>query len=318
MAPKKKERKLIERFNEVRQEIAKLDIYEIKKLHPHIQKFPKGTFCANWGGVSDDGDVFMNDNTACHAGLSSSRPFDLKVMVSRSALGYAGKEDFNSREIMEEYINWMIHDSPYSVAISKEQKVDEVLDNAFMAFLPDAPHNLIAGAMVAHREMWEHPSIIKSWYYLKRVGFNPNFAYALAHSFTTTAVGAVSTGTFNGHCSMNGGDLRKGNVANFILGRYEAPLKKSTEYNWKAGGHSYHSISGLWGIHPYQSQGDELLNMVHLAKMSAVPKNEKTTNVFKANAVHTTVKVGDFAEAFLEVLKKNWADIVALKSEKVV
>ncbi len=175
---------------------------------PDMQEGYCVTIAVVYRDDNDAIDTHIHSNTNCHAGLNSifdgececddwggedidecnycSGEGDLDgvplAIVSSIHLNHNMAYDQPLDETMAAaYLEWLVNASPYREVFYKQAGVD-VLGQGYVIADALAPANLLAGALVASRRVWEFNTVVHTMHGLRERGVSANLAWVVAHA----------------------------------------------------------------------------------------------------------------------------------------
>ncbi len=159
--------------------------------------------------------VHICSNQACHAGLSNNYDGFPEDKGTRIAVISPVQESKEPKEYLLRFIDWYINRSPYAklgVFVNKSAK--DVLKYGFICNT-DVPANIMAGALIGSRIMWEYTSILESWIAQVDAGIDESAAFYIAHIL------CVNGSNFSvlrnaGHCAIDGNTGCVNNLMRFV------------------------------------------------------------------------------------------------------
>lgn len=215
--------------------------------------------CTSFAVVSEEG-LFLNPNTACFASLSvyykdkgmgtgdgflKNNPKDNFALLVGLNLEYPHSQGRDKFEITDEesirYLDWLCNRSPWSSAfVSKAAK--HAYKQRTVILSTTVAGNLMGGAGVAIRRLWEYCKILRVWLELTARGVPETLAYYLASS---------CLGTYNGNVSWNGNEEGHHNLCVQLMGKgcvkefiEHKPARVKPSYSESR---DYAGYSTMWG-----------------------------------------------------------------------
>ena len=176
-------------------------------------------------------------NTACSYGLVNPDLEDAEAIASltmtkaeQTSLSYTERERF---------MDWLINRSPYAKCIrtnSPKFAVENgiILDTHY-------PANLVVGAVIAQRLVWEFQSLLKGMLKFIDLGMNEDAAFVLTHQYGIMANLRVYESYYAGHTAIHGGRVTKEYLKGFVQDKPYTEMKSYYEKN------TYNNIQKLWG-----------------------------------------------------------------------
>lgn len=199
--------------------------------------------------VVDENNIHHITNTACSAGL-------LYIPISRYITGKMGVKAISVLTMNNmaplnlgdglklKFADWFINKSPYSVCISTNSPKNAIEHGIILD--ANYPSNLVVGAIISWRRLWEYTSAVSSWEVLVDAGMNPSAAFILSHKVLADRSGLGDT-NLNGHCAFPGRSISKEMVINFTKGNLVVINDTYTnELNYSKIDLSWGSVSNDW------------------------------------------------------------------------
>lgn len=204
--------------------------------------------------------VFLNPSNACFAtlaplyarmgtgladGFLENNPKENFALLVGLNLEYPHSQGRDKFEITDEesirYLDWLCNRSPWSSAfVSKGAK--HAYKQRTVILSTTVAGNLMGGAGVAVRRLWEYCKILRVWLELTARGVPETLAYYLASS---------CVGTYNGNVSWNGNEEGHHNLCVQVMGRAcvkafieHKPVSVQPSY---AESRNYAGYSTMWG-----------------------------------------------------------------------
>lgn len=217
--------------------------------------------CTSFAVVAEEG-VFLNPNNACFASLGryyadrgvgmgiadgflKNNPEDNFALLVGLNLEYPHFQPRVNYEITDEesvrYLDWLCNRSPWASAfISKSAK--HAYKQRTVILSTTVAGNLMGGAGVAIRRLWEYCKILRVWLELTARGVPETLSYYLASSLYGAYKGKVSwNGSEEGHHNLAVHAMGKQSVARFIQGK---PVTVKLSYKESR---AYDGYSAMWG-----------------------------------------------------------------------
>lgn len=290
-----------------------------KAVKEMVANVGKNTAAITYFSVIDEyGNVHINSNIYCHAGLSSPFGYNYKgkrriaLIVSRiqQRRVETGANYILSTDIVDKYLRWLTTKSAYRSVFAKRGG-KAVREFGFVVARTDVPSNLLAGALVAKRQLSEHPWHVYIWHELVKNGVDPSIAFA--HSFQAKTVNGFDqfvVAPNSGHTPWDGMCFTKKMATNFRDGVMVEPNGK-----YSKGHYSYSPVHNLWGVSKggYGGPGPttSTINMLKaLAEKVRVQADIKpAVNPFKAKPLDREIVPTDkMCAAWAEILKEGYKD----------
>jgi len=189
------------------------------------------------------------DNTACSAGLGytyrdrakGDKFYEHKRNAIASLHQHRNSAYGNLTEAEQRvFYDWFLRRSPYAKCISTKSvdyamKFGILIDGNF-------PANLVVGATIAQRVLWEYTPIVRSMQCLVKLGMNESIAFMIAHTYVVDGGGLiVSRHAKDGHTAIDGGCISDAVLINFYKGKMPNKLPNYSEHK------NYDKIHMLWG-----------------------------------------------------------------------
>lgn len=176
----------------------------------------------------------ISTNTACHASLYCNGAKNSIGVVNCLVKNYdqnhgPGKWADTTDEEKIMFLDWLAKRSPYKSAfVSKSAK--KILKQGAALLTSEAPGNVLGGACVSMRRLWEHTIVLQVWCDLVKAGVGENLAYVLAHCAAGSRTNGLNWGNFAGwHVAINTNSWTTGQIKNFVEGRLIGATKKYSE-----------------------------------------------------------------------------------------
>lgn len=290
----------------------------IDKMKAYIDKpdRPHRGGLVNMGFVFKDGLTKMSDNTACHAGLSypniDRKNQKVAFIFSKDMSSSYNKHHPVSEENKNNFLKWLTTNSPYRSAFAKKGG-KAVNDFGYVVVDPNGiPANLMSGALIAHRMLWEYNgSIITIWAELVKCGVDPAIAFYHAHQVNTQDHTYISRIDWNlaGHNCLSGRVFTKETVLNFKNGVHKNPLK---EWQDPSNAWRYSPVTGLWNGDKGKDSflSNKLPKIYELAKRKV--KIDKKINPFPKPGENVDLRdkvlITDFCPLWAQLLNEEYKD----------
>jgi hypothetical protein len=229
----------------------------IKKFREACVKHDYYKTNTSYALVAEEG-VFLNPTNNCFAGLSShyntqgqkvgegflrEKPKDNFALLVGLNLEYL--KDRERHEITDEesirYLDWLCNRSPWHKAfVSKSAR--RAYKQRTVVLSTTVAGNLMGGAGVAVRRLWEYPIILRVWLELTTRGVSEALSYYLATCAYTSYKQPISWGNREvGHHNLSVDSMGAEAVVSFIKGK---PDLVKDSY---ASGATYDGFSCMWG-----------------------------------------------------------------------
>lgn len=185
-------------------------------------------------GYFHAGKLTISTNTACHAGLYVGNAEGSIGVINCLVKNYEGchgpgkwSDTTDEEKIM--FLDWLAKRSPYKSAfVSKTAK--KILKQGAALLTSEAPGNVLGGACVSMRRLWEHTIVLQVWCDLVKAGVNENLAYVLGHCAAGSRLNGLNWGNFAGwHVAINSSSWTTGQVKNFVEGKLTGATNKYSE-----------------------------------------------------------------------------------------
>lgn len=272
-----------------------------------------------WAGITNKGETFHSDNQACHAGLGYQYKENYRFIASRM------QWEQNPRplpdEVIDAYLEWLTVSSPYAKAFVFTGGEWTRKYGYVVVRTAEIPANLMSGALFAARMATEHAGTIALiWWYLQKNGVHPDIAYCHAHQITCSDhENVIIDQPMTAHTAWYGKQFTREMVLNFKRHRMPSALppynnEKNTREEGRSGRRrNYSPVAMAWSSRPqayiYGDRIDYLHEKLEDAKKAANAIGVKpSSNIFKANALKTTLPVGPFCEEWAKILIKEYGD----------
>ena len=186
------------------------------------------TFCC----IDEKGETEDFMSQACIADLahaSLSPEFVVDTLYKYKMRTY---ED-NLDQYAVNYLDWLFNRSPYSSCIATGD-AKEVYRKGYYILKGESPSNLVGGAMVAVRMLWERPFIVKTWNVLVGMGVDENLSFVIAHSFNIKGGKLGDLEQLFGHIAINVYSMDVSDVKLFLSNSpisLNDPLKQNSRYD---------------------------------------------------------------------------------------
>lgn len=172
------------------------------------------------------GAVILEAGSVCHHFLHGKYA---KFIVSSLQTG----EDYNdgcgrilSREVETWFIDYLLNRSPYAATFISKDAVSALEENLVVSS-GDHPGNLVGGAIVSLRRLWEHVQVARVAYDLSQLGVNEDLAFLLGHCIQAPSEIEDNTSVqwsanLNWHTSIDVGFMDFKSVKDFLAHTPEA------------------------------------------------------------------------------------------------
>lgn len=181
----------------------------------------------------------ISTNTACHASLYCMGAKKSLGVINCLVKNYdenhgPGKWSDTTDEEKIMFLDWLAKRSPYKSAFVNKSG-EKILKQGAALLTSEAPGNILGGACVSMRRLWEHTIVLQVWCDLVKAGVNENLAYVLGHLVAGGRDKGLNWGNFAGwHVAINSNSWTTGQVKNFVEGKLVGATKKyceSGDYN---------------------------------------------------------------------------------------
>lgn len=294
---------------------------KLKEAFDNHNRIARGGL-VNCGLITDEGKVYIFTNTACHAELSYPGAYTAgkqlpingpkaRFIISKDMTSsYMAKQKQVPIETKHAFLKWLTTSSPYRKCFVKKggKAVD---DYGYVVVTPiGVPANLMAGALIAHRMLWEYYGTIPViWHELVKNGVHPSIAFFHAHQVKTGDKENIDSinWNLNGHNCLAGNAFDKSTVLNFKNGVHVNPLP---EWQTEKNQYRYSPVTGLWGV----GDGSYLTSILPDIKKAAISTvvREKKVNPFPKPGENPNLKemvpIGTFCKLWAEKLIEAYKD----------
>ncbi len=207
-----------------------------KKRHPqHLNAV------STFGWIGKEGYGFYFDGV-CHAGLTSPKGY---IKYDREGVSTENIGEYisvvsgiqkNETTLVDEhpemertFLEWLMFHSPFKKGLLSDT-VANALDYRILLGNPDAPSNLMGGALMSTRIFNEHPASLHMWWEFVKNGLHPSIAFPFAHRLY------IQEGLVREHIPshtgcFNGGMVNKSYLLNFLQ---EKPSELGVPYRESA------------------------------------------------------------------------------------
>lgn len=228
---------------------------DMNKALNYGERSPHATACmgiVHSGCKDEGGDGFhLSPNQACHAGMNNTGYGGFPIKSKRQYVVSSIQEHKVDKDDAILYINWLVNEGPYApVFVTKDP--EDILENGYICDA-DHPSNLIAGALINSRIMWEYTEVLKSFLKMVKLGVNSNLAMFMAHIYRYN--GSFYKYQMSGHCSLDGYDVRIHQIVNFVKAEMINPNKNYSDES------AYVGVHMLWGKSDIGAR-DEVVNLM--------------------------------------------------------
>lgn len=172
-----------------------------------------------------DGQIKVTGGYVCHA-FMAGKGAPIIVNSLQEGSGYGDNPGrILAPEVEHWFVDYILNRSIYCEAfISKDAAV--ALEEQMVVMDGNKPGNLIGGAAVALRRLWEHVYVARSAYDLAKQGVNEDLAFAIGHTIQSpsniTDKTEMSWGAnLNWHTSLNPGSLGIKGLANLLAHKFK-------------------------------------------------------------------------------------------------
>lgn len=255
--------------------------------------------------IGSRGDVKIEKGSVCHHFLAGKRA---KFIISSLQDGHAYGDNIGRilpKEVELWYLDYILNRSPYSdTFITKD--AEKALEERLVVSSGDHPGNLVGGAIVSLRLLWEHTYAAQSAYDLVKSGVDEDIAFLIGHTIQVErriTPGSITrwTSTLNWHTSIDPNLMGIQEIKNFKARKLVSP---NDTYS-KCG--VYTGYCAMYGI-DYNSLHNLILT--HF-EMDSVDYLVKSSNPFTA-AVKIQDKdfVGGVSAPYKMAIRSmaNWAN----------
>lgn len=190
--------------------------------------------------IDEDGEIQVTGGYVCHAFLNYHHA---KIIVNSLQEG-SGYGDNPGRilapEVEHWFVDYMLNRSIYSDAfITKD--ATQALAEGVVLIDGEKPGNLVGGAAVGLRRLWEHVYVARAAYDLVQQGVNEDLAFAIGHTIQAPSnikdhTNVSWSANLNWHTSLNPGSLGWKGLANLLAHKF-----KPTEKYVSTGNYRYYS-----------------------------------------------------------------------------
>jgi len=216
-----------------------------------LAKFNKATSTSTTSYILlfDSGKTYTELEAPCHAAVRNKKK-GIEWMITKVREGYGKTTQERA------FIRWLINSPQYREFILNTT-VPDVLERGLITDCRTAPSNLMMQGVLALRQIWEYPHIIKAWYLIKKGGVNKSLAFVLANLLGEVSGKGWELSTNNsGHQAIGSDFLDKEFVKNYMSCKPTQPNPPMFEES------SYYGIAGLWNgtkkRQTYTKAGQEL------------------------------------------------------------
>lgn len=257
-----------------------------------------------------EGKLTISGNVSCHSSLYVSTAKKSLGVINcfvenyRQSHGPGKWSDTNDEEKIM-FLDWLAKRSPYKGAfVNKSAK--KMLKQGGALLTSEAPGNILGGACVSMRRLWEHSIVLQVWCDLVKAGVNENLAYVLGHCAAGSRSKGLNWGNFAGwHVAINSSSWTTGQVKNFVEGRLIGVTKKYSE----SGDYNGYSMN------LFKAPGD-VLNFIH--EEFPYKKAQASSNPFH-KAVSKGVVTMDYYDAInaMADFQQRIFDVCKIDREKI-
>lgn len=193
--------------------------------------------------IDSEGDIQVRPGCVCHHFLAG---YQAKFLINSIQEGSAYGENPGrvlEPEVEHWFVDYLLNRSIYSEAfISKDAAV--ALEEEMVVMDGSKAGNLIGGAAVAMRRLWEHVYVARSAYDLAKQGVNEDLAFAIGHTIQapskiTDKTEVMWSADLNWHTSLDPSSLGWKGLGNLLAHKF-----KATEAYVKTG--SYRNYSAMF------------------------------------------------------------------------
>jgi hypothetical protein len=179
--------------------------------------------------INKDGQlIFVKSPSICYRGLYEDfiylgQSAVVVGIVSRMLLPnttgedpYMGRGDYF--QVQQAFYHWLANSSPWHECFITKQIENQ---SDFYVMNTSTPSNVLLGAIICSRQMWEHTWAVFSWYDLVSQGVNPHLAYVVAvttkHNIEDNTMQVKNSGLVSKwHMQINDNFSRISSVKNFM------------------------------------------------------------------------------------------------------
>lgn len=247
---------------------------------------------ARYAFIYEDRKIEVATNTACHATVMSLPLHNRGKLVSLVTCINRGKEDKRDLDTLA-YYDWLINRSPWAEGFSHKGCVKELVEKTrYVSCNVSAPANLFQGGLVATRQPWEHPGVVRVFNLLVGKGVEENTAFLLGSLFSVKADGNLTPVLHpSGHFPIDVSSMTREDCVRFINNNphiLKGPYKGDAEVK---------RVHGMFGSLPWDETSNLKKYMKEIGKKAGAKKGVDTTNPFAAAKKTTTdcVSVEDLA-----------------------
>lgn len=181
--------------------------------------------------IGEDGKIEVTGGYVCHAFLNYHKA---KIIVNSLQEG-SGYGDNPGRVLAPEvehwFVDYMLNRSIYKDAfITKD--ATQALAEGVVLIDGDKPGNLVGGAAVGLRRLWEHVYVARAAYDLVQQGVNEDLAFAIGHTIQAPsdinpATNVSWSANLNWHTSLNPDSLGWKGLKNLLAHKFKPTDKYS-------------------------------------------------------------------------------------------
>lgn len=187
--------------------------------------------------INRHGDIEVTGGYVCHA-FMAARPTKIFINSLQEGSGYGDNPGrILSAEVEHWFVDYLLNRSAYKDAfITKDAAV--ALEEQMVVMDGEQPGNLVGGAAVALRRLWEHVYVARSAYDLAQQGVNEDLAFAIGHTIQAPSEIKDNTNVswsanLNWHTSLDPGCLSFRGLANLIAHKFKPTEKYITSGNYR-------------------------------------------------------------------------------------
>lgn len=197
--------------------------------------------------VLKGGDIYVDSGSVCHSFLHGKKA---KVLVNSLQTGEHYGENpgrILPKETELWFVDYILNRSPYAKTfITKD--AEEALEEGITVSSGDHPGNLVGGAVVALRRLWEHVYVAQAAFDLAKAGVNEDLAFLLGHCIQSPSKIADDTSVswsacLNWHTSIDPGVMGFKAMKAFL--DHEPTGLHKTNY---VDSGSYNGYSNMFGV----------------------------------------------------------------------
>jgi len=195
---------------------------------------------ARYAFVYTDFSYRVSQNTACHHSvLSLDREEAKEVSAIVTCINRGTKRDIESCPLDASlwFYNWLLNDSPWADAF-EEKDAEAAYKAGVLVCTTNVPGNILQAALVASRQVWEHPRVIRVAYRMSKEGLGGNLCFLLGSFLTDSGKQSLLHSPHGGgHFPLGCYDMTDSSCLRFVKNKPE-----NVEGIYCQGGSS-------WGVH---------------------------------------------------------------------